>query len=61
MINSRQKSDSNNIDDYNIFSIQKLNSLLDEQGFIKGDIVIRGNEIKSLGKLRPVWSSNLYS
>jgi hypothetical protein len=57
MINSNQKSDSYNIDDYNIFSIQKLNSLIDEQGFIKGDIVIRGNEIKTLGNLKKVYGS----
>jgi hypothetical protein len=30
---------------------------LDEQGFIKGDIVIRGNEIKSLGKLKKIYGS----
>jgi hypothetical protein len=46
---------SNYEDDYNVYSNEKLNSLIDEKGYIKKDIVIRGNEIQSLGKLKKVY------
>lgn len=39
-------------DNYNIYSKQKLKSIISNQGVIEGDIVIRGNEIKSLGALK---------
>lgn len=54
MKNTDNNSDLNNLDNYNIYSDQKLNSLIDDKGCIHEDIVIRGNEIKSLGKLTKV-------
>lgn len=41
-------------DNYNIYSNQKLKSIISDEGIIKGDIVIRGNEIKSLGNLKRI-------
>lgn len=46
-----------NIDDYNIYSTEKLKSLMDEKGYIHGDIVIRGDEITSLGALKKVYGN----
>lgn len=43
-----------NVDNYNIYSIQKLDSLINDEGIIKGDIVIRGDEIVTLGNLKKV-------
>jgi hypothetical protein len=41
-------------DNYNIYSNQKLKSIISDEGVIEGDIVIRGNEIKSLGALKKI-------
>jgi len=41
-------------DNYNIYSNQKLKSIISDDGVIEGDIVIRGNEIKSLGALKKI-------
>lgn len=49
-------SDSDS-DSYNVYSEQKLNTLMDENGIINGDIVIRGDDITSLGKLAKVFGS----
>lgn len=57
MKNTYNNSDLNNLDNYNIYSDQKLNSLIDDKGCIHEDIVIRGNEIKSLGNLKKVYGS----
>jgi hypothetical protein len=45
------------LDNYNIYSLEKLNSLMDENGYINDDIAIRGNEIMSLGKLKKVYGT----
>lgn len=41
-------------DNCNIYSNEKLKSIISDEGVIKGDIVIRGNEIKSLGALKKI-------
>jgi hypothetical protein len=43
-----------NNDNYNIYSVEKLKTLINDKGIIKGDIVIRGNEIESLGNLKQI-------
>tara|TARA_B100000989_G_C19511008_1_gene459049 strand:- start:69 stop:1979 length:1911 start_codon:yes stop_codon:yes gene_type:complete len=48
-------TENNQIDDYNIYSNKKLKSLIDEKGFINNDIVIRGNEIKSLKGVKKIY------
>ena len=45
------------VDNYNIYSTEKLNSLINEKGYINGDIVIRGNNIKSLVNLKKVYGN----
>lgn len=45
------------MDNYTIQSTQKLNSLINEKGYIHGDIVIIGNDIKSLGSLKKVYGN----
>jgi hypothetical protein len=42
---------------YNIYSTQKLNSIINDKGHIQGDIVIKGNDIKSLGRLKKVYGN----
>tara|TARA_B110001452_G_scaffold264724_1_gene268197 strand:- start:57 stop:1751 length:1695 start_codon:yes stop_codon:yes gene_type:complete len=44
-------------DDYNIYTTEKLKSLMDDKNYIHGDIVIRGNEITSLGSLKKVYGN----
>ena len=41
-------------DNYNIYSVEKLNSIINGDNIIVHDIVIRGNEIKSLGRVEQV-------
>ena len=45
------------IDNYNIYSTQKLISLINEKGCINGNIVIKGSYIKSLGSLKKVYGN----
>ena len=45
------------VDNYNIYSTEKLISLINEKGYINGDIVIRGNNIKSLVNLKKVYGN----
>jgi hypothetical protein len=49
--------DAKEVDNYNINSTQKLIGLINEKGYIIGDIVIRGNNIKSLGDLKKVYGN----
>ena len=48
---------TNDNDNYNVYAIEKLNSLMDEKGYIHNDIVIRGENIQSLGRLKKVYGS----
>jgi hypothetical protein len=57
MINIHSSQNENNDDNYNIYSVHKLKSLMDEKGYIHNDIVIRGDGIKSLGNLTKVYGN----
>jgi len=44
-------------DDYYIYSPEKLESLIDDKGYIKHDVNIKGDRIKSLGRLKKVYGN----
>lgn len=47
----------NDNDNYNIYTSEKLNSLMDEKGYIYHDIAIRGENIQSLEGLKKIYGS----
>jgi len=48
---------SNYENDYNIYSNKKLNSLIDEKGYIHNDICIEGSKIRSLGGIKKIYGN----
>ncbi len=57
IISIKTNSFSNDNDNYNVYTSEKLNSLMDEKGCIYNDIAIRGENIQSLGRLKKVYGS----